>query len=157
MAAFLQTIILGRKRKTQNDLQYFRLLMIEEESGFGNVLGAYVCGCTKERRSKGESEQRSCHWWRNGCANWTDKQFKKRFRVNRNTFNYILQELQESIKRKTTRFKVPVAPEIQLALTLYLLAHGCSFATVGDLFGIATSTACKNLQRSHSSHSSDFL
>ena len=24
MAAFLQTIILGRKRKTQNDLQYFR-------------------------------------------------------------------------------------------------------------------------------------
>ena len=150
MAAFLQTIILGRKRKTQNDLQYFgrqskarRLLTIEEESGFGNVLGAYVCGCTKEQRSKGESEQRSCHWWRNGCANWMDKQFKKRFRVNRNTFNYILQELQESIKRKTTRFKVPVAPEIPVALTLYRLAHGCSFATVGDLFGIATSTACK--------------
>ena len=150
MAAFLQTIILGRKRKTQNDLQYFgrqskarRLLTIEEESGFGNVLGAYVCGCTKEQRSKGESEQRSCHWWRNDCANWMDKQFKKRFRVNRNTFNYILQELQESIKRKTTRFKVPVAPEIPVALTLYRLAHGCSFATVGDLFGIATSTACK--------------
>ena len=38
---------------------------------------------------------------------------------------------------------MPVSPEIQLALTLYRLAHGCSFATVGDLFGIATSTACK--------------
>ena len=74
---------------------------------------------------------------------WTDKQFKKRFRVNGDTFNYLLQELQESIKRETTRFKEPVAPEIQLALTLYRLAHGCSFATIGDLFGIATSTACK--------------
>ena len=58
---------------------------------------------------------------------------QKRLRVNRNTFNYILQELQESVKRETTRFKVPVAPEIQLALTLYRLAHSCSFATVGDL------------------------
>ena len=90
--------------------------MIEEESGFENVFGAYICGCTKERRSKGESEQRSCHWWRN--ANWTDKQFKKRFRVNRNTFNYILQELQESIKRKTTRFKVPVVHSQQWVICL---------------------------------------
>ena len=87
-----------------------------------------------------------CHWWTNGCENWTDKQFKTRFRVNRDRFNYLLQELQESIKRETTRFKEPVAPEIQLALTLYRLAHGCSFATIGDLFGIATSTACKSFQ-----------
>ncbi|CAB4038440.1 Hypothetical predicted protein [Paramuricea clavata] len=117
---------------------------MEDENGFGNILGAFICGCTKERRPKGPSEQRSSHWWRNGCENWTDKQFKKRCRVNRNTFNCLLQELQESIKRETTRFKVPVAPEIQLALTLYRLAHGCSFSTVGDLFGIANSTACSS-------------
>ena len=142
MVAFLQNIILGRKRKAQNDLQYFRrqskacrLLTIEEENGFGNILGACICGCTKERRPKGQSERRSCHWWTNGCKTLTDKQFKRRFRVNRDTFNYLPQELQESIKRETTRYK-PVVPEIQLA-------HGCSFATIGYLFGITTSTVCK--------------
>jgi hypothetical protein len=84
MAAFLQNIILGRKRKAQSDLQCFkqqskarRLLTMEDENGFGNILGAFICGCTKERRPKGPSEQRSSHWWRNGCENWTDKQFKK--------------------------------------------------------------------------------
>jgi hypothetical protein len=84
MAAFLQNIILGRKRKAQNDLQCFRqqskarrLLTMEDENGFGNILGAFICGCTKERRPKGQTEQRSSHWWRNGCENWTDKQFKK--------------------------------------------------------------------------------
>ena len=150
MAAFLQNIILSRKRKAENDLQCFRrqskarrLLTMEDENGFSNILGAIICGCTKERRPKGQNEQRSSHWWRNGYENWTDKQFKKRFRVNRNTFNYLLQEVQEYITRETTRFKVPVAPEVQLALTLYRLAHDSSFATVGDLFGIATSTACE--------------
>ncbi len=110
-----------------------RRLMMEDENGFGNILGAFICCRANERRPKGQSEQRSSHRWRNSCENWTDKQFKKRFRVNQNTFNYLLQELQESIKRETTRFKVPVSPEIQLALTLYRLAHGCSFATVVHL------------------------
>ena len=32
-------------------------------------------------------------------------------------------------------------PATQLALCLYRLAHGCTFLTVGDLFGVAESTA----------------
>jgi len=35
----------------------------------------------------------------------------------------------------------PTPPATQLALYLYRLAHGCSFLTVGDLFGVAESTA----------------
>ena len=38
--------------------------------------------------------------------------------------------------------KEPTSPECQLGLTLYRLAHGCSYSTVGDLFGVAPSTAC---------------
>ena len=97
----------------------------------------------KKRKPKGQSEIMSCHWWRNGCKNWMDKQFKKRFRVSKSTFNYLLENIEESIERETTHFKVPVAAEVQLALTLYCLAHGCLFATVGDLLWIAASTACK--------------
>ena len=35
----------------------------------------------------------------------------------------------------------PIPPATQLALCLYRLAHGCTFLTVGDLFGVAESTA----------------
>ena len=35
----------------------------------------------------------------------------------------------------------PTTPAAQLALCLYRLAHGCTFLTVGDLFGVAESTA----------------
>ena len=31
----------------------------------------------------------------------------------------------------------------QLELTMYHLAHGCSHSTVGDLFGVASATACQ--------------
>ena len=44
---------------------------------------------------------------------------------------------------ETTKFKEPVSPERQLGLTLYRLAHGCSYNTAGDLFGVASCTACK--------------
>ena len=35
----------------------------------------------------------------------------------------------------------PVTPEKQLAICLYILAHGSSYSTVGDLFGVVESTA----------------
>ena len=30
-------------------------------------------------------------WWRNAYQNWEDDQFKEQFRLNRETFNFILQ------------------------------------------------------------------
>ena len=35
----------------------------------------------------------------------------------------------------------PTLPATKLALCLYRLAHGCTFLSVGDLFGVAESTA----------------
>lgn len=35
----------------------------------------------------------------------------------------------------------PTAPVTQLAMCLYRLAHGCTFLTVRDLFGVAAPTA----------------
>lgn len=81
-------------------------------------------------------------WWEDGYENWTDAQFKKRFRVTRDTFQFLLDAIAGDIRKQTTRFKKPTSSELQLALTLYRLSHGCTYTTVGDLFGVATSTAC---------------
>ena len=48
--------------------------------------------------------------------------FKKRLRVSRDTFQFLLHTIADDIKKETTRFKKPTSPELQLALTLYTLA-----------------------------------
>ena len=43
--------------------------------------------------------------------------------------------------KKPTRFNPePTPTEMQLAICLYHLAHGCTYNTIGDLFSIAEST-----------------
>ena len=50
--------------------------------------------------------------------------------------------IREDIKKQPTNLEpFPTTPEQQLGLTLYRLAHGCSFSTVADLFGVSISPA----------------
>ena len=51
--------------------------------------------------------------------------------------------ISDLIIREVTKFEELVSPNCQLAITLYRLAHGCSYSTVVDLFGVASSTACQ--------------
>ena len=69
-------------------------------------------------------------------------QLKKRVRVTHETFHFILDSISDKIRKETTKFKEPTSPNCQLGQTLYRLAHGCSYGTVGDFFGITPSTAC---------------
>ena len=58
--------------------------------------------------------------------------------------DFILATVADYIRKKTTRFKQPTSPERQVGHALYRLAHGCSYTTAGDLFGVAPSTARHN-------------
>ena len=101
-----------------------------------------VLSVKKPRLERSRDEQRDKSWWANGYRNWNDEAFKKRLRVNRCTFEYILNEIRHNIVKESTRFKPhPTPPETQLAICLYRLAHGCTFNTIGDLFGVAAPTA----------------
>ena len=63
-------------------------------------------------------------------------------RVSRDTFRFILAEIKNDITKQPTPMKPnPTPPATQLAICLHRLAHGCTFLTVGDLFGIAAPTA----------------
>ena len=74
--------------------------------------------------------------------NWEECEFKRRLRVTRETFNIILDHIREDIKKQPTNLEsFPTTPEQQLGLTLYRLAHGCSFSAVVNLFGVSISLA----------------
>lgn len=97
-----------------------------------------VLGVTaeKERAERSPNEERDKSMWENGYNTWNEKKFKRSLRVTRDTFDYILAEIVTDLIKKPTPMKPdPISPETQLALTLYRLAHGCSFSTLEDVFG----------------------
>ena len=106
------------------------------------ALGLCAATMKRPRKERGADEERSSSWWRNGYRNWDDTAFKKRLRTNWATFQFILGEIEDQLVKEPTRFKPePIPPDTQLAICLYRLAYGCTYSTVGDLFGVAESTA----------------
>ncbi len=145
----------SRKKRKQEEFQRYtknrnrcRERMVMEFDEDLDIAEAFVVNAVgwipakKPRLERSRDEQRDNSWWVNGYRNWDNKAFKKRLRLNRSTFEYILNEIREKIAKKPTRFKpYPTPPETQLAICLYRLAHGCTFNTIGDLFGVAAPTA----------------
>ena len=67
-------------------------------------------------------------WWRNVYFNWDNEQFKSKFRLTKDNFNIILNRIEASIvKTPTNLVSEPIEPNRQLGLTIYKLAHGCTF------------------------------
>ena len=58
------------------------------------------------------------------------------------TINIILNRIEASIVKKPTNLvPEPIEPKKQLGLTVYKLAHGCTFRVIGDVLGISGSLA----------------
>ena len=131
-------MFLTRKNQSRKRL----LQTMDGELDMVEVLGLCAATMKRPRKERGADEERSSSWWRNGYRNWDDTAFKKRLRTNRATFQFILGEIEDQLVKKPTRFKPePIPSDTQLAICLYRLAHGCTYSTVGDLFGVAESTA----------------
>ena len=156
MAAALELLkFFSRKRKAEQEFlghqyrlkeemakkRFRRKMEFETEASQPAVMSAIVI-TKSDRNERGPDELRNGNWWTDGYQNWDEESFKKRLRVSRDTFEFILTEIKDLIVKEPTRMKPhPTPPATQLALCLYRLAHGCTFLTVGDLFGVAESTA----------------
>ena len=73
-----------------------REMEFEMEASEPAVLSAIVI--TKSNRNEqGPDELRNGNWWANGYQNWDQDSFKKRLRVSRDTFEFILGEIKDLI------------------------------------------------------------
>ena len=94
----------------------------------------------KERKERNADRVRNVEklWWIEVYERYSDDDFKSEMRVNRDTFNFILDAIYEDILLKPTNLKPnPTPPHRQLGLTVYRLATGCSFKTLAALFGLS--------------------
>ena len=72
-------------------------------------------------------------WWTNGYQNWNDEDFKYR----------LLASVGPYMSKIPTNFVPhPIENYRQIALTIYRLAHGCSFSTLSDLFADISKVRC---------------
>ena len=81
-------------------------------------------------------------FWDHGYVNWSDIEFKEHMRVDKATFDLILNRINASIYKTPTNMEQnPLESHRQLALTFYILGHGCFFRVVSDLFGVSIASA----------------
>ena len=86
--------------------------------------------------------------WRDGYSTWTNEEFKNSLRMDRETFNFILCRIERGIiKEPTMMVPNPIEPHRQLALTIYRIAHGCSFKVLKYIFGVSQSLATQTFNK----------
>ena len=72
--------------------------------------------------------------------------FKTQLRMDRDTFDVLLNLLHPSLLRQNTSLRDYIPPEKVLALGLYRLADGNSYSTIGANFGVGKSTVIEAVQ-----------
>jgi len=86
---------------------------------------------------------RSSSWWESVVLrNFTAHDWMQNFRMSRESFLYLCDQLKPMLEKQTTRLRAPVSVERRVAITLWFLATTAEYRTVAHLFGIARCTVC---------------
>ena len=72
--------------------------------------------------------------------------FRQQLRMNRATFNTVLDVSGARIVQENSRFRSCLSPAKVLAIGLYRLAHGNSYLTIGPTFNVGKSTVIEAVQ-----------
>lgn len=79
---------------------------------------------------------RSQIWWDN-CTSYTDNEWLCNFRVKKQTFHLICDELRPRLFRRNTQLREAIPVEKRVSLALYWFATGDCFRTIAHLFGVS--------------------
>jgi DDE superfamily endonuclease len=83
----------------------------------------------------------SQHWFNEICLNMPDFEFKRHFRLTRSTFEWLCCEIIPFLRREITGSgMVGLAWEQKIGASLWFLATGECFRSIGDRFGMGEST-----------------
>ena len=81
-----------RKRKRDEEV-------IDQTGLLSTVSAAAILESTSKRKPRGKNIIRNNSWWTNGVASWTNAEFKKRVRINRETFEFLLEKISPKLEK----------------------------------------------------------
>ena len=85
---------------------------------------------------------RSLTWFDMVNRDFDDELWYANFRVTRETFDFLLNEVRHDLQHKDTVMRLAITVERRLALTLYYLASTAEYKTIANLFGVSRSFVC---------------
>ena len=86
---------------------------------------------------------RSLCWFNNICSSWENMEFKRHFRITKTTFEWLCTEIAPILLQRNNSRDAPRLPIKQkVSVTLWFLATGQSYRTLGQLFALGESTIC---------------
>ena len=88
------------------------------------------------------SKSRSQSFWEETCQGWSDNDWIEKFRMSKDSFEYLCAELSPHIAKRNTNFRKAIAVRHRVAIALYWLADSSRYRTIGNLFGVGKSTVC---------------
>ncbi|XP_071946061.1 uncharacterized protein [Antedon mediterranea] len=74
---------------------------------------------------------------------FTEEDWKQNFRMKKTTFEYLCGQLHNRLFKSDTCFRKSISVKLKVAITLWRLGTNCEYRSIGHLFGVASSTACK--------------
>ena len=88
-------------------------------------------------------KERNDNWWEQVVKSlFMEQDWLENFRMSLSTFNYLCSELCSAIEKQDTNMRKAVSTEKRVALTLWFLATGADYRTIGHPFGVSKSTVC---------------
>ncbi|CAG8712944.1 12447_t:CDS:2 [Rhizophagus irregularis] len=86
---------------------------------------------------------RSFCWFNNICSSWENMEFKRHFRITKTTFEWLCTEIAPILLQRNNSRGAPRLPIKQkVSVTLWFLATGQSYRTLGQLFALGETTIC---------------
>ena len=129
------------KRRRRRRRREFVRRQAMERFMFVLLMSGTLCNLSPERMLW--AKERNGHWWEHFINSvLTPQDWLENFRMSRLTFSYICDKLRSSIERQDTVMRKAIPTDQRVALTLWFLATGADFRTIGHLFGVSKSTVC---------------
>lgn len=82
------------------------------------------------------------HIWEKDIPFWPDDRFQKTFRVCRNTFKMLLDNIGPFKEKEDTIFGTTIRTDKRIAIALFFLKSGAYYDVVGETFGVGSATVC---------------
>jgi len=76
-------------------------------------------------------------WFQTADNHFTQEQWYENFRVTKDTFTIILNEIEGEMSKQDTAMRKAVPARKKLAMILYYLASTAEYRTIANLFGVS--------------------
>ena len=123
-------------------LQRFHKRQFKVRYLFITIFCLVICSLCKVERSIW-MKKRSSDWWDKVVGgSFTHEEWMENFRMSKETFLYLCDQLKLFIARDDTKLRQAVSTEKRVAITLWRLATNSDYHPVGHLFGVSRGTVC---------------